>query len=46
MMMVSRDPYKPPTVGKAGQMRGLGGSNTALERKRTQSNHRVSSAKH
>jgi len=43
MMMVSRDPYKPPTVGKPGQMRG---NNTTLERKRTHSNHRVSSAKH
>lgn len=39
MMMVSRDPYKPPTIHKAPPM------TAAAERKRTYSMNRVNSAK-
>lgn len=37
MMMVTRDPYKPPTVSKLPQ--------TAMERKRTTTINRINSAK-
>lgn len=36
-MMVTRDPYKAPTLGKLAQ--------SAMERKRTQSINRINSAK-
>jgi hypothetical protein len=45
--MVSRDPYKPPTTitTSTSSVPQKGPSHSSLSRKRTQSNHRISSAK-